>query len=468
MNTKFLIDMADDYKQLYETKEDYDVIIYAGEESNAKEIHAHSVVLRTRSAYFRGALASNWAIKNEDNGCFIFKKPNISPSIFELILKFLYFGDVDIKDLEGETILDLLVASDEFGLTTLIDHVQQYFIENQKNFLQQNPVGMLHIAARHEAFNKIEEFSLETICENPEILFDSNNKYLSLEEDLLILILKHDGLNMDESEIWERVVKWGIAQNTELNDDVTKFNYDDFELLKKTLQRCTQYIRFHDISMPDFYHKILPCMSILPKNLFDDILRCYMVPDAVPLYNAFPSRRNINSILIEKTHSLLFASWIDKKNEIYKNTSPYKFVLLFRGSRDGLQNNIFHQKCDNKGATIVVAKVLNSNQLVGGYAPINWDMSNQCKSSSDSYIFSFSDSNNVSSAELGRVSSPSYAIYCNSSHGPNFGDSQLIISGNYINYRYNNGFNSNNHYQNIGISNGLQIEDYEVFQVIKK
>ncbi|CAG8481273.1 7558_t:CDS:2 [Racocetra fulgida] len=55
----------------------------------------------------------------------------------------------------GETILDLLVASDEFGLTKLIDHIQQYFVENQKNFLQQNPVGTLHIAARHETFNEI-------------------------------------------------------------------------------------------------------------------------------------------------------------------------------------------------------------------------------------------------------------------------------------------------------------------------
>ncbi|CAG8753985.1 2475_t:CDS:2, partial [Cetraspora pellucida] len=175
MSTKFLIDIAEDYKQLYETRENYDVIIYAGEEPNTEEIHAHSLVLRTRSAYFRGAFTSGWATKDEDTGCFIFKKPNISSSIFELLLKFLYCGEADIYDQEGETILDLLVASDEFGLTKLIDHIQQYFVENQKNFLQKNPVGTLHIAARHEAFNELLKFSLETICANPDILFSTNN-----------------------------------------------------------------------------------------------------------------------------------------------------------------------------------------------------------------------------------------------------------------------------------------------------
>ncbi|CAG8804793.1 12195_t:CDS:2, partial [Racocetra fulgida] len=44
--------------------------------------------------------------------------------------------------------------------------------------------------------------------------------------------------------------------------DVTEFNQDDFKLLEKTLQRCIQYIRFHEISMPDFYHKVLPYRRI--------------------------------------------------------------------------------------------------------------------------------------------------------------------------------------------------------------
>ncbi|RIB19335.1 hypothetical protein C2G38_2141677 [Gigaspora rosea] len=463
MSSRFLVDIAEDYKQLYETREDYDVIIYVGEESNAEEIHAHSLVLRTRSAYFRGALASDWAIKDKNSGCFIFKKPNISSSVFELILKFLYCGEVDIQDQEGETILELLVASDEFGLISLIDYVQ-YFIENQKNFLEENPVGILHVVVHHETFNKIGKFALETICANPAILFDSNNKYLSLDEDVLILILKHDGLKMEESEIWERLIKWGIAQNTKLKDDVTEFDQDDFKLLKKTLHRCIQCIRFHEISMPDFYYKVLPYISILPNNLYNDILRCYMVPNAVPRYNAFPPRNIVNSVLINISLTLLFASWIDKKNnDYYKDKPPYKFILLFRCSRDGFQNNIFHERCDQKGATIVVAKVQNSNQLIGGYTSTDWDTNSQNKYSTDSFIFSLSDPSNILNTRLGRISPSyySYAICCNSINGPDFGGN-LRLNGNFV-YANNNGY-----YPNVGILNGSQIEDYEVFQVIKK
>jgi len=42
MYTKFLEELSNDYEKLFETEFGYDVIIYAGEESNVKEIHAHS------------------------------------------------------------------------------------------------------------------------------------------------------------------------------------------------------------------------------------------------------------------------------------------------------------------------------------------------------------------------------------------------------------------------------------------
>jgi hypothetical protein len=78
-------EVANDYEKLLEDDEEYDVIIYAGENENVKEIHAHSFVLRTRSQYFRTALSNNWSEKKD--GKFIFKKPNISPKLFNMILR---------------------------------------------------------------------------------------------------------------------------------------------------------------------------------------------------------------------------------------------------------------------------------------------------------------------------------------------------------------------------------------------
>ena len=78
-------ELANDYEKLFESDEEYDVIIYAGENEDVKEVYAHSNILRTRSQYFRAALSNKWAKKKD--GKYIFKKPNISSHFFKIILR---------------------------------------------------------------------------------------------------------------------------------------------------------------------------------------------------------------------------------------------------------------------------------------------------------------------------------------------------------------------------------------------
>ena len=85
MSSKFLTELSSDYEKLYETEIGYDVIIHAVEEPNVKEIHAHSNILCIRSQYFRSAFSNEWAEKRD--GTFIFRKPNISPQLFNVILR---------------------------------------------------------------------------------------------------------------------------------------------------------------------------------------------------------------------------------------------------------------------------------------------------------------------------------------------------------------------------------------------
>ena len=85
MSSKFWAELSSDYEKLFETEIGYDVIIYSGEEQNVKEIHAHSNILSIRSQYFRTAFSNEWAEKKD--GKFIFRKPNISPQLFNIILR---------------------------------------------------------------------------------------------------------------------------------------------------------------------------------------------------------------------------------------------------------------------------------------------------------------------------------------------------------------------------------------------
>ena len=82
MSSKFWAELSSDYEKLFETELGYDVIIYTGEE---KEIHAHSNILSIRSQYFRAAFSNEWAEKKD--GKFVLRKPNISPQLFNIILR---------------------------------------------------------------------------------------------------------------------------------------------------------------------------------------------------------------------------------------------------------------------------------------------------------------------------------------------------------------------------------------------
>jgi hypothetical protein len=53
-----------------------------------------------------------------------------------------------------------------------------------------------------------------------------------------------------------------------------------------------------------------------------------------------------------------------------------RFELLYRGSRDGMTPAAFHEKCDGKGATLVLVAGQSEGQPVcvfGGYAGKSWE-----------------------------------------------------------------------------------------------
>ncbi|CAG8747718.1 11293_t:CDS:2, partial [Acaulospora morrowiae] len=187
-----------DFKQLYENRENGDVVIYAGEE--LKELRAHSQVLLSCSSYFRGILSYEGA--KDYAGHFILKKSNILASTFEVILKFAYCGPTDLHELDNAMVLKVLIAVDELGFHKLINYVEKFIIKNLNDFLREDPVKMVHIVASHETFEDLKEFCVEAILTEPDILFGSG-KFLTLEESAWMSILKSDEFIIDELEIWD-------------------------------------------------------------------------------------------------------------------------------------------------------------------------------------------------------------------------------------------------------------------------
>ncbi len=85
MTSIFHSGLLKDISLILNDADDFNVIIQVGDNQNAKEFYAHSVILRARSPYFKSAFSSNWVIKK--NNMIMFNKPNISPIVFDMILK---------------------------------------------------------------------------------------------------------------------------------------------------------------------------------------------------------------------------------------------------------------------------------------------------------------------------------------------------------------------------------------------
>src|SRR6266542_5047615 len=117
------------------------------------------------------------------------------------------------------------MAVDELSFQMLIPCIQECLTNNRYKFLQQSPIEILETVYQvyqHDTFKGLWDTFLETICERPEILFNSD-KVTRLRTPLLELFLMRDDLLLDEIEIWDNLIKRTFAQHPSIQQDVKKW-----------------------------------------------------------------------------------------------------------------------------------------------------------------------------------------------------------------------------------------------------
>ncbi|RIB23927.1 hypothetical protein C2G38_2071356 [Gigaspora rosea] len=496
---RFLTDLSDDMAELLNTGAGYDVVIQVGEEPNVKEFRTHSVMLAARCPYFQTALSSKWAKKQGD--IFIFRKPNISPRTFKEILIYLYTGTIDLAQQDGTDLIKILVAADELSLQKIVEVIKQYLIDNQSELLIRNPIRFVQSVFFYDICSFLRDYCLQAICENPHIIFGSSD-YLLLDKSLLLRLLKCEQLEMEEIDIWISLLKWGIAQNSltikidERNPakNLLQWTDKDFIALRESLNDLIPLIRWIHISSSDFLHKVRPFKKLLPQTLYEEVLSYHLDSDNKPTsLDIIPRKGPIfDSNLMDYQHACALASWInneDNYNYYDRTTNPYNFKLLLRATRDGFDPTTFHTLCDNKGATIMVSKLSSTRQLIGGYNPLYWSPLPQLSENSSiistnspnnnstsggswwktssSFLFSFNDLD----FKIARVQKPQYAIYYDRKYGPGWGyTGDLIIkdSGSIYNSQKSMTYPDASKFFPYTTSSEYDIDEYEVFQVVKK
>jgi len=142
---------------------------------------------------------------------------------------------------------------------------------------------------------------------------------------------------------------------------------------------------------------------------------------------------------------------------------------LYIASKDGDSSSVFHKKCDNKGATVVIIQSTNG-AVFGGYTGNNWYSSGYRKSIKG-FLFRLRPTTTMYPIKSGKES---YAIYNHPSTGPRFGaGADLFISNNALSNTksYTNAGNTYKFpsYPNYQLNDGtkhFQVKDYVVIKAI--
>ncbi|GET02108.1 hypothetical protein GLOIN_2v1868421 [Rhizophagus clarus] len=375
-------------------------------------------ILCYRSPYLRRTLTSNK--KKNDTFLVHIKLPNISPEIFQIVLEYIYGGILSLDDQDTLNFLKILAAADKLCLQELVNYLQKYLIENNSDWMEQHFEFTQQISSQSNNLLELQEFCTNLMVQSPEKIFKSFD-FALLSEKSLISLIKRDDLQMQEIEIWENVLKWGLAQNPTLIPDPITWTDDDFKNMKVTLQNCLPFVRFFYLSSKEFSYKVRPYQKLLNNELYEDLLNYYLDPDSVSTYNIIRPRKILSSTaqiidsqIVNASIASTILNWINKTvDNKFAHMNEYKFELLLRGSRDGFTPKKFHELCDGKYNTVTFIKIKGTEEIIGGYNPLTWE-------SSDTW-----------------VKNTKYALNYSRTNGPFFGSDIIIYSSHELK-DYNN------------------------------
>ncbi|GBC01607.1 hypothetical protein RclHR1_04260007 [Rhizophagus clarus] len=479
MTSTFHLGLSKDFSLILDDADDYNVIIQVGEDLNTKEFRAHSAILRARSPYFKNALSTNW-IKWKNN-MIMLNKPNLAPTVFDMILKYIYTGELNLTNQSGEDIFKLLIASDELSLEELFEHIQEYLIEKKANWIHENFILVFNTAINLNNCKKLQNYCLESICENP-LPFLSSKIFPSLDKEVLFCLVKRDDLQIKEVVIWDYLIKWGIEQTPDLrskNYDMTEWTSKDYQALRNTLEQFIPFVRFVEISRADFFDKVRPYKAIIPNHIYEEIEEFNykdVLPKTItllPRAGSTTKKGKFLSRIIKQNHLKIIVNWIDKKDTTYthnKKDLGYEFVLNYRGSRDRISNKSFRDKCKGRVASLVLVKIKNTSKIFGGYSSIGFSSLGddyiikhgyRFYKSTENFIFSFEHEEDTQNMKISRIINKYEAIMDHGGNGFNFGRGSLSMNDRFL--HANN--SSKNYENNLNTGTIYTIEEIETFTI---
>ncbi|CAG8708012.1 15028_t:CDS:2 [Dentiscutata erythropus] len=360
----------------------FDTLIQISDKKNnkIKVFQADSRVLRSRCEYFNIALSDTWRNNNDTMYRLELEMPC---DVFQEILEGIYNGSIILSNIDLTFSMDLLLASDFLLLHEFVDFLKFKLLEGSKeNWSDNDIIYILKASHQLPCLRELYLVCQDMVAENPKILFDSP-EFSSIDEELLLNILKLDMICAHELIVFNKLIKWGIA-NTPNYSTITD-NTSRLSALGATIEKGLKLIRYNYIrrSIKTKYNQIIP------KNF---------------LYSS-RSKDMVDPKVISNRFAGIVAAWIDRKDPMEVQytavKNPFRFRHVFRMNDNtdfSPEHYKFHRfsklptmKC-HEGPSLMIIKLKNSGKIIGAYNPIQWGKGDYSyRSTSESFIFSCDD-----------------------------------------------------------------------------
>ncbi|XP_066903436.1 BTB/POZ domain-containing protein 3-like [Halyomorpha halys] len=243
-----------------------DVIFEVGTPGRSQSIPAHRYVLATGSsvfyAMFYGELADNRV-----------EVPDVEPSIFISMLKYLYCDEIS---LEPKTVLPTLYVSKKY----ILPHLSQECIKYLHSTLTYNNVCILLQESRMFEESKLTNHCWDIIDAQTELVLRSEGMK-HLDEASFISVLERDSLTCKESSIFSAALLWAEEECRRRGLEPTP------EDRRNVLERALQLIRFPTMSLQEYANGPAQC-GILTKDETINIF-LFLTSTAKPILD-FPTK----------------------------------------------------------------------------------------------------------------------------------------------------------------------------------
>jgi hypothetical protein len=148
-----------------------------------------------------------------------------------------------------------------------------------------------------------------------------------------------------------------------------------------------------------------------------------------------------------------------------------KWILIYRGTRDGFGAADFHSKCDGHSNTLTLLKAHGSSYIFGGFTSIEWDSSFLPKTDPSAFLFSLYNKDNQP-CKMKQINTTK-SIICHSGYGPIFGSGNDIRICDSANTRAGSGSKLGHSYEHpqpgqghsyLAGSDPFQLSEFEVYR----